>query len=82
MIELGQLRRWKEDFDMRGKSMRIRGEAGVFLVASHMGKFYANGSRAGDPPEDHWQIMMGETIHSGWSSSLLEDISEAVSGAH
>lgn len=80
MIELGQLRRWKEDFAPRVQSMRTRGEAGVFLVASHMGKFYANGSRAGDPPEDHWQIMMGEAIHSGWSSSLLEDISEVVDG--
>ena len=70
MIELGQLRRWTVDF-----------ESSVFLVASHMGKFYPHGSKAGDPLEDHWQIMMGETIHSGWSSSLIEDLSEAVDGA-
>lgn len=69
VIELGQLRRWKRDF-----------ESCVFLVASHMGKFHPQGSRAGDSLEDHWQIMMGDAIHSAWSTSLLEDLSEAVDG--
>ena len=70
VIEPGQLRRWKEDFN-----------GDIFLVVRHMGKFYPQGGRAGDPLEDHWQIMMEETIHSGWSSSLLEELSEAVHGA-
>ena len=81
MIELGQLRRWKEDFVMRSKSIGIPGESRVFLVMSHMGKFHAQGSRAGAPAEDHWQIMMDELVQSGWSSSLLEDLSEVVNGA-
>jgi hypothetical protein len=70
MIELGQLRRWKEDLDVKGGDV-------VFIVVSHVGKFYPQGARR-LALEDHWTIMAGGTIHSGWSSSLLEHHSEVV----
>lgn len=72
MIEVGQLRRWKEDVAM-GRA------ADIFLVSTHIGKFYPQGTRH-LTLEDHWDIMANGAIHSGWSSSLLEELSEAVHG--
>ena len=74
MIEVGQLRRWKEDVEF-GNSMR----SDIFLVSTHIGKFYPQGARH-LVLEDHWDIMANGSIHSGWSSSLLEELSEAVHG--
>jgi hypothetical protein len=73
MIELGQLRRWKKGFVMRSKSR-------VFLVSNHVGKFYPQGARH-LVLEDHWDIVDDGNLLSGWSSSLLEELSEAVDGA-
>lgn len=74
MIEVGQLRRWKEDVEF-GNSMR----SDIFLVSTQIGKFYPQGTRH-LVLEDHWDIMANGYIHSGWSSSLLEELSEAVHG--
>ena len=75
MIELGQLRCWKEDVEFGNSTRRD-----IFLVSNHIGKFYPQGARH-LTLEDHWDIMVGGAIHSGWSSSLLEELSEAVHGA-
>ena len=80
MIELGQLRRWKKDFVMRSKSMGIPGESRVFLVSNYTGKFYPQGARH-LALEDHWDIVDDGNLQGGWSSSLLEELSEAVDGA-
>ena len=81
MIELGQLRRWKKDFVMRSKSMGIPGESRVFLVSNHVGKFYPQGAPRQAMMEDHWDIVDDGNLQGGWSSSLLEELSEAVDGA-
>ena len=70
MIELGQLRRWTDP----GYG------TGAFLIVKHIGKFHPQGSRH-LVLEDHWELMEDGELHTGWSSSLLEDLSEAVSGA-
>ena len=80
MIELGQLRRWKKDFVMRSKSMGIPGESRVFLVSNHTGKSHPQGARH-LALEDHWDIVDDGNLQGGWSSSLLEELSEAVDGA-
>ena len=70
MIEVGQLRRWKED--------GISNATGNFLVIRHQGRFIPIGFGRGDE-EDHWEILFEDNIEVGWGTTLLEEVSEAVS---
>lgn len=70
-IEAGQLRRWNE----------VSGERGRFLVIRTGGKFLAQGSRAGDKPEDHWEILTAAGLSTGWGTTLLMDLSEPLDAA-
>lgn len=68
MIEVGQLRRWKED--------EAPAPTGNFLVIRNQGRFIPMGGRGAK--EDHWEILYLDGIEAGWGSTLLEDVSEAV----
>jgi hypothetical protein len=71
MIEVGQLRRWTIPDE----------KTGVFLIVENVGQFYPVGLSGHGVLEDYWDLIEDGELHTGWSSSLLEDISEAVNGA-
>ena len=74
MIELGQLRCWKEDVEFGNSTRRD-----IFLVSNHIGKFYPQGARH-LTLVDHWRIMADREIQSGWPTSLIEELSEVIDG--
>ena len=77
MIEVGQLRRWNDPH-------MIDGATDVFLVIENLGLFFrADGAIDGtfrEVTEDHWRVLHDGKLHSGWSNSLLEELSEVVHG--
>lgn len=77
MIETGQLRRWNDPH-------MIDGGIDVFLVIENLGLFLRPGDvidgTFSEVTEEHWRVIHDGKIHSGWSSSLLEELSEVVHG--
>lgn len=66
-IEPGQLRQWTDPSY----------GAGVFMVTEYKGKFYPAGLQ-NFVLEDYWDILENGRLESGWSSSLLTELSEVV----
>jgi hypothetical protein len=67
-VRTGELRRWRPLLGV---------PEGTFLVLRCEGSFIPMGSRAGDPPQLHWSLLLQEgDVVTGWSERMLEQESE------
>lgn len=71
-VHLGQLRKWHHP---------VEGQSDFFVTVRRIGKFIPNGSGAGNPQTDHWDLLHDGRISTGWPEDLIEEESMLCSEA-